>query len=112
MSNFDERREAEIRRLIRKYGGVAGVARKIIFQHNHTFTPGFIRWKILRRHPLLEPAPGQIEEVIESLTKRGRVEPVKQRYGTVFRRAARRPVPRQVVKEKQMKFEFFNAVRS
>src|SRR6266850_4898874 len=84
------RREVPLEVLIRNYGGVAGVSRRIIFRWRGQFNRGQIRGALHRQHPKLIPARHQLDDLIAHLERRKWIRCIgKDKWGKNYVRAPR-----------------------
>ena len=66
-----------------RLGGVAGAVRRLVYKWKGLFTSSLIRSALARKYPLLEPAPYQIQDTLEWLEIRCRIECV---YANIWER--------------------------
>ena len=67
------KRHRQLRFLIFKLGGVAGAIRRIVYRWQGLFTSSLIRAALAVKYPLLEPAPYQIQDVLDWMRSTNRI---------------------------------------
>ena len=62
--------------LVFKLGGVAGAVRRIIYRWKGLFTASLIQTALVRKYPLLVPAPFQVQDTLEFMERCNRIQTV------------------------------------
>lgn len=82
------RRLGRLHILVFKLGGVAGATRRIIRKQNGLFDRNNIYGELLTRYPELEPAPYQLQDIMENLECKRFIECVQfDDNGKVYKQA-------------------------
>lgn len=70
------KRMRQLEFLVFKLGGVAGAIRRLIYRWKGVFTSSLIGAALARKYPLLEPAPFQVQDTLDWLRSRNRIQVV------------------------------------
>ena len=70
------KRMRQLEFLIFKLGGVAGAVRRLVYRWKGVFTSSLIGTALAKKYPVLEPAPYQIQDILDWMRIKNRIQVV------------------------------------